>query len=96
MINTHDDDQITYHTFIEMVLIAALRFLISGLWGVFFVYLSELYPNEVSSLSYGWVSVTGTIGASLSPYIKLATANTTMFLMALLSGGMVFLARLLK
>lgn len=79
-----------------MVLIAALRFLISSLWGVFFVYLSELYPNEVSSLSYGYVSVTGTVGASLSPYIKLATADATMFVMGILSGAMVFLVRLLK
>ena len=41
----HSDDVINYHTFVEMGLIAALRFLISSLWGVFFVYLSELYPN---------------------------------------------------
>jgi hypothetical protein len=79
-----------------MILIAALRFVISSLWGVFFVYISELYPNEVSSLSYGWVSITGTIGASLSPYIKLAAANATMFVMGILSGAMVFLVKFLK
>ena len=68
-----------------MILIAFLRFVISSLWGVLFVYVSELYPNEVSSLSYGWVSIIGTVGASISPYIRLATANLTMFIIAILA-----------
>jgi len=38
----------------------------------------------------------GTIGASISPYIRLATANLTMFVMALLSVLNVFLVRTLS
>jgi hypothetical protein len=79
-----------------MVLIALLRFVISSLWGLLFVYVSELYPNEISSLSYGWISIAGTVGASISPYIRLATANMTMFVMAGLSALMAFLVRTLN
>jgi len=79
-----------------MLLIAMLRFLINSVWGVFFVFVSELFPYEVSSLSYGWTSIVGTIGASISPYIRLATANMTMFVMALLSVLNVFLVRTLS
>ena len=38
----------------------------------------------------------GTVGASISPYIKLATANATMFVMGIMAGVMVFLVRFLK
>lgn len=79
-----------------MVLIAFLRFVISSLWGLLFVYVSELYPNEVSSLSYGWISIAGTIGASISPYIRLVTANMTMFIMSILAVVMSFLVRTLN
>lgn len=89
----HESDELNYHTIIEMVLIALLRFVISSLWGVLFVYVSELYPNEVSSLSYGWVSIVGTVGASISPYIRLATANFAMFVMAIMSFCMALLVR---
>jgi MFS family permease len=92
----HEDDELNFHTIIEMVLIAILRFVISSLWGLLFVYVSELYPNEVSSLSYGWISVAGTVGASISPYIRLATANLTMFIMAILSVAMAFFTQSLN
>lgn len=91
----HESDELNYHTIIEMGLIAILRFLINSVWGVFFVFVSELFPTEVSSLSFGWTSIVGTIGASVSPYIRLATANLTMFVMAALSIFNVFLVRTL-
>ena len=47
-------------------------------------------------MSFGWVSIMGTVGASISPYIKLATANATMFVMGIMAGVMVFLVRFLK
>jgi uncharacterized membrane protein (DUF106 family) len=50
----------------------------------------------VSSLSYGWVSVIGTVGATIAPYIRLATANITMFIIAILCGIIVLLVRLLE
>lgn len=67
-----------------MIFIAILRFLINSVWGIFFVLVSELFPAEVSSLSYGWVSVIGTLGAVAAPYIRLVTANMTMFVIAIL------------
>lgn len=79
-----------------MVLIAAMRFIISSLWGVLFVFASELFPNEISSLSYGWISIVGTVGASISPYIRLVTADMTMFLMAVMSALMIILVGKLK
>ena len=41
---THESDAINAHTIIEMILIAVLRFVINCVWGVFFVYVSELFP----------------------------------------------------
>lgn len=67
-----------------MGIIAILRFLINSAWGVFFVFVSELFPAEISALSFGWVSSLGTVGAAASPYIRLFTANMTMFVIALL------------
>jgi MFS family permease len=92
----HTSNEINYHTIIEMILLAILRFLINSVWGVYFVFVSELYPAEVSSLSYGWVSVIGTVGACIAPYIRLATANMTMFIIAILCGVTIFLVRLLE
>jgi hypothetical protein len=54
-------------------------------WGVFFVFIAEMYPAEITSVSFGWVSIVGTVGASISPFIRLATAQFTLFLMAALS-----------
>lgn len=92
----HKNNEVNYHTIIEMLLIAILRFLINSVWGVYFVLVSELYPTEVSSLSYAWVSVIGTVGATISPYIRLATANMTMFTIAILCAATVFLVRMLE
>lgn len=89
-------NEIDYHTIIEMVLIAVIRFLISSVWGVFFVFITELFPVEVSSLSYGWVSVVGCVGATVSPYIRLATANLTMFLIAVLCAVTLYFVSLLE
>jgi MFS family permease len=65
-----------------MGLIAILRFLINSVWGIFFVFVSELYPSEISAISYGWVSTIGTVGACAAPYIRLITSNATMFVIA--------------
>jgi hypothetical protein len=39
------NNELDYHTIIEMLLIAILRFLINSVWGVFFVFVSELFPT---------------------------------------------------
>ena len=79
-----------------MMVLACLRVTISSAWAVFFVFLAELYPAEITSVSIGWVSVVGTVGASISPFIRLATAETTLFLMAALNLGSFFLIGLLN
>jgi hypothetical protein len=42
------------------------------------------------------VSIIGTVGASISPYIRLATANFAMFVMAILAFVMSMLVRSLS
>lgn len=65
-----------------MILLACLRFVLNSTWGLFFVYVAELYPSNVLSITFGWVSGVGTIGAFSAPFIRLVTANTTMFFMS--------------
>jgi len=76
-----------------MGLIAILRFLINSVWGIYFVFVSELYPSEISAISYGWVSTIGTVGACAAPYIRLITANATMFVIAGFCAFSVFIVR---
>lgn len=73
-----------------MIFLAGLRFVINNMWGLFFVYVSELFPTNVLSLTFGWISAIGTVGAFLSPYIRLLTANATMFVMTALCGVSLF------
>jgi hypothetical protein len=47
-------------------------------------------------VSFGWVSIVGNIGATISPFIRLATAQFTLFLMAVLNVGSFFLVSRLK
>ena len=74
-----------------MIILGALRFVLNSVWGMFFVYIAELFPASVTSLSFGWVSAIGTVGAFSAPYIRLLTANATMFLMAVMCLGGVLL-----
>ena len=45
------------------------RFILCSFWCCFYVYMSELYPTEVSSLGFGWTSVIAQIGSTLSPFV---------------------------
>ena len=65
-----------------MLLLACLRFVLNCAWGVFFVYAAELYPTNILSLAFGWISTAGSIGAFTAPFIRLLTADATMFFMA--------------
>lgn len=47
------------------------RFVLCAIWSIFFVYVGELYPTKVRSLGYGWTSLIGNIGSTISPYILL-------------------------
>lgn len=49
------------------------------------MYLSELYPSEVTSIAFGYMSAMGTLAASASPYIKLAAKDSSMIVMSALS-----------
>ena len=68
-----------------MVILGFLRFVLNSVWGAFFVYIAELFPSDVSSLSFGWISAMGTVGAVTAPFIRLLTADATMFFMSILS-----------
>lgn len=93
---SHRDHSVDIYSIMEVVLLSLSRFLINSVWGVFFVFVAELFPTEISSLSFAWVSTVGTIGAMISPFIRLVTAKTTMFLICLLSLTAALLVRLLK
>jgi MFS family permease len=54
------------------------------MWGLFFVYIAELFPSNVLTLAFGFISAVGTVGAFCSPFIRLLTANATMFVMSIL------------
>lgn len=92
----HENNEINAHTILEMVILGALRFVLNSLWGVFFVYVAELFPASVTSLSFGWVSAVGTVGAFSAPYIRLLTADATMFIMSLMCFGGIFLTQGLR
>lgn len=79
-----------------MFLLALLRFVLNSMWGLFFVYVAELFPTNVLSLAFGWVSAIGTVGAFISPFIRLLTANATMFIMGGLCLGVFFLIQGLR
>lgn len=79
-----------------MIVLGLLRITLNAVWGIFFVFIAELYPAEITSVSFGWINIVGTIGATLSPFIRLATAEITLFLMAFLNVGNFFLIQRLK
>jgi len=66
------------------------------MWGFFFVYVAELFPSNVLSLTFGWVSAVGTVGAFAAPFIRLLTADLTMFFMSVLCIVAVFMIRGMK
>ena len=45
------------------------RFILCGFWSIYYVYVAELYPTEISSLGFGWTSVVGQIGSTVSPFV---------------------------
>lgn len=79
-----------------MIVLGLLRITLNAVWGIFFVFIAELYPAEITSVSFGWINIVGTIGATLSPFIRLATAEITLFIMAFLNIGNFFLIQKLN
>jgi MFS family permease len=77
-----DGEQTSGMAWLELTVLILMRFTLSSLWGFYFVYLSELYPCEITSISYGYMSAVGAAAASASPYIRLATKDSSMLLMA--------------
>lgn len=66
-----------------MLLLALFRFLLTSVWGIFYVHISELIPPHLTSIVFGFISSVGTLGAFASPYIRLATTKTAMFIEAI-------------
>ena len=80
-----DENSINVLEIFQMIVLAVMRFALNATWGVFFVFIAELFPAEITSLSFGWTSIIGTLGATLSPFIRLSSASYTMFLMFILN-----------
>ena len=51
------------------------RFILCSFWSIFYVYIAELYPTEIRSLGFGWTSVVGQIGSTISPFIKVISMS---------------------
>jgi len=51
------------------------RFVLCGFWSIFYVYVAELYPTQIRSLGYGWTSVMGMIGSTISPFVTTISAD---------------------
>jgi hypothetical protein len=82
LVERHEDDQIDAVTIIELIVLGFLRITLNAVWGIFFVFIAELYPSEITSVSFGWINIVGTVGATIAPFIRLATAELTFFLMS--------------
>lgn len=54
---------------IETVGLIGNRFILCAFWALFYVYIAELYPTQVRSIGYGWVSAMGTVGSTVAPYM---------------------------
>ena len=45
------------------------RFILCAFWGLFYVYVAEMYPTKVRSIGFGWTSAMGTVGGAFAPYM---------------------------
>lgn len=73
LINFKTADNETMFNWLQTVGLIINRFVLCGFWSIFFVYVAELFPTKVRSLGYGWTSVVGMIGSTISPYILLVS-----------------------
>ncbi len=60
---------------LEAVGLMINRFILCGFWSIFYVFVAELYPTQTRSLGYGWTSVMGMIGSTLSPYVTTISSS---------------------
>ena len=75
LFQSHDTDgTISALAWVEAVGLMINRFVLCGFWSIFYVYVAELYPTQTRSLGYGWTSVMGMIGSTLSPFITLISS----------------------
>jgi hypothetical protein len=70
-----DNDNKATLAWFEAVGLVINRFVLCGFWSIFYVFVAELFPTQVRSLGYGFTSVTGMIGSSLSPYITTISSS---------------------
>lgn len=66
----------------ELAAFVGLRFVLNCLWGVYIVYVTELFPREITSIAVGYLSMMGAFASGVSPYIRLATKSVLMGIMA--------------
>ncbi len=74
LVERHESNEVDAVNVLELVVLGFLRITLNAVWGIFFVFIAELYPSEITSVSFGWINIVGTIGATISPFIRLATA----------------------
>ena len=62
-----------------------MRFLLNSVWGIYIVYVTELFPSEITSIAMGYLNAVGAVAAAASPYIKLANKGASMTVMAVMA-----------
>lgn len=70
MVMLENDSNQSVMKWLETIALMLNRFSLCCFWSIFFVYVAELYPIEVRSIGFGWTSVVGMLGSTVSPFVK--------------------------
>jgi hypothetical protein len=81
-INQSDSDS---RAFIELGILIIMRFVLSGMWGFYYIYLTELYPSEITTIAAGYMIAVSALAGATTPYMKLASKNGSMIVMAFMA-----------
>ncbi len=67
---------LTYYTsstnIFAVVILFVMRFVLCLYWAVMYVYIAELFPTRIRSITYGWLSGIGNLFGISCPFIVLA------------------------
>lgn len=73
-----NSDNEYYFVWLQAAGLMINRFVLCGFWSIFYVYVAELFPTQIRSLGYGWTSVMGMIGSTLSPFVTTISKSVGM------------------
>lgn len=71
--------------YLELVIFVLMRFSLTATWGIYIVYVTELFPSEIATIALGYLGAIGAVAASASPYVRLANKAASVAIMATMS-----------